>query len=121
MWRDPEGQGRLVSLDDPGRLLASDVRATLVRDEGLRLAVKNAIDTVLPELWEPMEQFEWSHDEARFEETDPPSRWWIPSEAITAADPVGALRDHLGSIPLRWRLDIAMTLLMFVTLDAEDE
>lgn len=87
----------------------------------MRAELREAIDGLIPTLWEPLETFEWSESESSFEELDPPPEWRVPDAVVESGDPTSALRAHLESVPLRWRLDVAMAFMLYVTLDAEED
>lgn len=96
------------------------MRAAVGADSNLAQRLRVGIDRVLPELWDPVDGFEWGPDESEFVDVDPPHNWWLPAKLAEAENIESALRTHLENVPARWRLDIAMALVVYLTLDLPD-
>lgn len=120
MWLDQEGVVRVIPMDDPGRLLGDRARSLLTHDSARRTKLREVVDEFFPTLWDLVDAFEWSDEEPRFEGIDPPSEWRIPDSVIESKHADAVLKEHLRSVPIRWRLDVAMAFMLYVTLDAEE-
>lgn len=105
-------------MDNPGRLVPLNLRSSVATDRQLLASLRAAVDLYFPKLWDDVEAFAWSDNEEEFRNVDPPEPFRITQELALSNDPARDLEKDLDRIPLRWRVDVAMSLFLYLTLDA---
>lgn len=118
MWFVRPGEGYLVSMDNPTRLFSQRLVRAL---EGLNAVERRQLVAELKpyfqQLWDDLDAMVPSENEGQYVNLDPPSAHHLDvTGEVTSAGIIDALKDT----PLRWRVDLAMALDLYLTIDLED-